>query len=468
MSISTFTGIETALRGLLAQQQALNLTGHNISNASTAGYTRQTTSLTTSLPLQVGPGLLLGTGVNVAAYQRIRDSFLDVQLRAQTMLQGAATATQDGLGQVEGVINEPSDNGLNTLLGKYWSAWQNVANAPEDMATRQALVEAARTLASGFNSTTSQLSTIASQTGQQAQLTLAEINAAGADLVSLNKAIFNATAAGNSPNDLLDQRDLVLDKLGSLGNVSTTDLGDGTVKVGFDGVTLVDGQTGQTLTESGGTLANGLTPPETATVGATTGKLGALIALRDTTIPGYQTKLDLIASTLIKQTNALQAGGVDVNGVTQTGGFALDGTAGSAFFSGTDAATIAVATTAVGVAAASVTGKPGDNSNALRIAALANDKTLSPLAGATINGAYSQLVTTIGSDSSDANRSVSNSAVLVDALKSRRESVSGVSLDEEMTNLIRFQQGYQAAARALNTMDDALSLLITRTGRVGL
>src|SRR4051812_8545412 len=152
MSISTFTGIETALRGLLAQQQALNLTGHNIANANTQGYTRQTTQLTTSQPLQVGPGLLLGTGVNVQTYQRIRDSFLDVQLRAQTMLQGAATATQDGLGQVEGVLNEPSDTGLNTLLGQYWSAWQNVANNPDNMATRQGLVEAATTLAGGFNS----------------------------------------------------------------------------------------------------------------------------------------------------------------------------------------------------------------------------------------------------------------------------------------------------------------------------
>jgi flagellar hook-associated protein 1 FlgK len=468
VSISTFAGIETALRGLLAQQQALNLTGHNIANANTAGYTRQTTSLSASTPLQVAPGLLLGTGVDVVSYQRIRDSYLDVQLRAQTMLQGAAEATQDGLGQVEGVLNEPSDNGLNTLLGKYWSAWQNVANSPENMATRQALVEAATSLANGFNTTSAQLTTIAGQTAQNAQLTLDEANADAADLVNLNKAIYNANAVGNTPNDLLDQRDLVIDKLGKLGSVGVTDLGDGTVKITLDGVTLVDGQVQRTLTESGGTISNDAIPPETATVGATTGKLGALIALRDTTIPAYQAKLDTIASTLITQTNALQAGGADANGVVQTGGFGLDGSSGVAFFGGTNAATIAVAVTAEKVAAASVAGKPGDNTNALRIAAMATDKTLAPLAGATIGGAYSQLVTTIGSDSAGASRAASNAKVLVDTLTSRRESVSGVSLDEEMTNLIRFQQGYQAAARALTSMDDALSLLITRTGRAGL
>jgi flagellar hook-associated protein 1 FlgK len=468
MTISTFAGIETALRGLLAQQQALNVTGHNISNASTAGYTRQTTQLQASNALQVAPGMLLGTGVDVVSYQRIRDQFLDVQLRAQTMLQGASTATQQGLGQVEGVFNEPSDTGLNSLLGQYWAAWQNVANSPEDVATRQALVESATSLATGFNSVSSQLSTIAAQTATNAQLTLDELNADGADLVSLNTAIFNATAIGNTPNDLLDQRDLVLDKLSQIGNVGVTDLGDGTIKVTIDGVTLVNGKTGQSNTESGGEIQNGLATPETATPGATTGKLGALIALRDTTIPGYKSQLDTIASTLITQTNALQAGGTDVNGVTQTGGFDLAGVAGINFFTGTNAATIAVNVTAAQVAAASATGKPGDNTNALRIAAMANDPTLAPLGGTTIGGAYAQLVTAVGSDSQTATRSASNAKVLVDALTSRRESVSGVSLDEEMTNLIRFQQGYQAAARVMNAMDDAISLLITRTGRAGL
>jgi flagellar hook-associated protein 1 FlgK len=468
MSISTFTGIETALRGLLAQQQALNVTGHNISNASTTGYTRQSTQLQASNALQVAPGMLLGTGVDVVSYQRIRDQFLDVQLRAQTMLQGASDASEDGLSQVEGVFNEPSDTGLNSLLGQYWGAWQNVANSPENVATRQALVEAATSLATGFNSVSSQLTTIAAQTATNTQLTVDEVNADTANLVALNTAIFNATATGNTPNDLLDQRDVVLDKLSQLGNVGMTDLGDGTLKVTFDGVTLVDGKVGYTLTESSGTIQNDMATPETATPGATTGKLGALIALRDTTIPGYRTQLDLIASTLITQTNALHAGGVDVNGVTQTGGFDLAGNPGVAFFSGTSASTIAVAVDASKVAAATVTGKPGDNANALRMAALATDPTLSPLGGTTVNGAYAQLVTAVGSDSQSASRSASNAKVLVDALTSRRESVSGVSLDEEMTNLIRFQQGYQAAARALTAMDDALSLLITRTGRSGL
>jgi flagellar hook-associated protein 1 FlgK len=468
VSISTFAGIETALRGLLAQQQALDLAGHNIANANTPGYTRQTANLATSLPLQVAPGMLLGTGVNVASYQRIRDGFLDVQLRAQTMLQGAAEAKQSGLGQVESVLNEPSDTGISSLLGKYWAAWQNVANAPENVASRQALVEAASSLATGLNSASAQLATISSQTGQEVQLTLDEVNGASQDLASLNKAIFDAHAMGNTPNDLLDQRDLVLDKLGKLGAVSSTDNGDGTIKVMFSGVTLVDGTTAHVLSESGGAIANDMATPETAALGATTGELGALVALRDVTLPGYKSQLDTLAATLITQTNALQAGGVDASGVTQTGGFGLDGSSGVAFFGGTNAATITVTVTAAKIAAASVAGAPGNNANALRIAGIATDKTLTPLGGATIDDAYSKLVTTIGADSANAKRGVENANALVDSLTNRRDSISGVSLDEEMTNLIKFQQGYQAAARALTTLDDVLQLLITRTGRVGL
>lgn len=457
MSISTFTGLETALRGLMAQQQALDVTGQNITNASTPGYTRQTVSLATTPELQIGPGLLLGTGVTVTGYQRVRDTFLDTQLRAQTMLQGSAQASQDGLGEIEGVINEPSSSGLNSLLGAYWSAWQNVANSPQDMATRQSLVQAATSLADGFNSIASQLSTIQQQTGQDVQLTVQQVNSDGQTLQSLNAAIASATGVGNTPNSLLDQRDSVIDDLANLGNVSTTSNPDGTVTVTFDGVTLADQTGAYTLSEAAGTISNNMAAPQSAAVSANAGKLGGLIALRDTTIPGYQTSLDDIANALITQTNA-----ASVNG------YGLDGVNARNFFGGTDASTISVVATPTTVAAsASATTIPGDNTNALAIADLQNTG-VGALGGATVNGAYAQLVTTIGSDSQAAQQSASNASVLVDSLQNRRDSISSVSLDDEMTNLVKYQQGYQAAARALSAMDDALNLLINRTGRVGL
>src|SRR5580765_5976491 len=163
MSVSTFMGIQTALRGLLAQQRALDLTGHNIANVGTDGYSRQQVVLTAS-PSFMEPGVgALGTGVDVADYRRMRDAMVDVQLRAETMKKGYAEASQQGLSQIEAAVGEPSDSGISSLLGRYWSSWQDLANNPESMAARQALVQTASSLIDGLNTLASQLATISSQ-----------------------------------------------------------------------------------------------------------------------------------------------------------------------------------------------------------------------------------------------------------------------------------------------------------------
>jgi len=450
MPVSTFMGLETTLRGILAQQLALDVTGHNIANANTVGYSRQRASLVATDPYTV-PGVTrppqagqLGTGVDVDQYERVRDAFIDIQLRAQTMLNGANQATQDGLQQVEQAFNEPSDSGLNSLLAKYWSAWQDVSNSPENLATRQALAAAASSLAGGFNQVSQQLSTLQSQTATNVTYTINDVNSIGTQIAALNDAIAKSTVTGDHPNDLLDQRDLLIDKLSELGNVALANGANGAVDVSIGGAALVTGATSATLAEA-------------SLTSLTSGKLSALVRLRDTTIPGYQTQLNTIASTLISQTNTAHAAGFD-----------LSGTAGGTFFTGTDAATIGVNSALVtnpALIAASGNGQPGNAAAALAINTL---RGTAVIGSATIDQAYSQLVTRIGSDSQEAQRSLDTSSLLASTLQSKRDSVSGVSLDEEMTNLVRFQRGYQASARALSAMDDMLDTLITRTGRVGL
>jgi|tagenome__1003787_1003787.scaffolds.fasta_scaffold20985825_5 flagellar hook-associated protein 1 FlgK len=450
MSVSTFMGLETTLRGILAQQMALDVTGHNIANANTVGYSRQRAVLTptdpytvpgTSRPPQAGQ---LGTGVDVTAYERLRDSFIDIQLRAQTMRQGAAEASADGLGQVELAFNEPSDNGLNALLSRYWSAWQDVSNAPENLATRQSLAQAASSLASGFNQVASQLGTVLSQTGQNVTYTLDEVNSLGTRVAALNDAIAKSSVTGDRPNDLFDERDVLIDRLAELGNVSVTGTTLGQVDVTIGGAALVTGNASATLAESNLTSL-------------TSGKLSGLITLRDTTIPGYQSRLDALAGALVTATNTQHAAGYD-----------LSGTAGGAFFGGTTAATISVSAAIMAnpaLVAASGNGQPGNAANALTLAGI-RDQAL--IGSATINTAYSQLVTQVGSDTQEAKRTLDTAKLLAGSLEDKRQSVSGVSLDEEMTNLLRFQRGYQASARALSAMDEMLDGLINRTGKVGL
>src|SRR3954464_15093762 len=156
MSISTFTGIQTSLRGLLAQQRALDVTSHNIANASTVGYTRQEATLAASTPLQVttsggATAGSLGTGVDVQSYRRVRDQFLDLQYRAQSMTLGDQTARSDALSQTELSFDEPGDNGIASALNQFWSAWGDVSNGPEGAAARQSLVDNARGLSSQIN-----------------------------------------------------------------------------------------------------------------------------------------------------------------------------------------------------------------------------------------------------------------------------------------------------------------------------
>ena len=191
----------------------------------------------------------------------------------------------------------------------------------------------------------------------------------------------------------------------------------------------------------------------------TSGKLSGLIGLRDTTIPGYQASLDAIAGTLITETNNAHLNGFD-----------LAGNAGGVFFNGTDAASIAVNPALLltpALIAASGNGQPGNAGNALTMADM-QAAAQAGLGGATINTAYSQLVTQLGSDVRDATQTTDNATILARSLDDKRQSVSGVSLDEEMTNLVKFQRGYQASSRALSAMDEMIDQLINRTGKVGL
>jgi flagellar hook-associated protein 1 FlgK len=435
--ISTFMGLHTSLRGLLAEQRALDVTSHNVANANTQGYSRQEAQLQASDALALPLGDRLGTGVDVTAYKRIRDSFLDLQYRAQSMQVGAGTARAGALDQAELRLAEPGDNGIAARLNSFWSSWSDLANAPDSGAAKQALIEDTRTLASSVNALDAGLQTVSTQAADELAAltgTGGELQQIGRELAGLNGAIRDTERVGGQPNDLLDRRDLLLDRLSSLAQVSVADDGAGSIRVtlGGAGSPLVDGST---LTWP---------PPAMTSPG---GKLGALMDLSSPTgtIASYRSDLATFAQTLTTQVNAVYnpAAGVD--------------------FLNYDAGTATLALNPV-VTAANVragSGAAGDNSAALA---------LSELRGVSggADDLYSRLVTRIGTEVADARRGTLNATALSESIEDRRQSTAGVSLDEEMTNLIRFQRGYQAAARAMSATDTMLDTLINRTGRVGL
>jgi flagellar hook-associated protein 1 len=429
MAISSFMGLETSLRGLLAQQRALDVTTHNIANADRPGYTRQEAVMAAADAINVtGPGGVaqLGQGVDVSAYRRMRDGFADLQFRAANMTYGDGSTRASMLGQVDDAFGEPSDTGLNAALSKFFDSWDALASNPESSAARQVVVSTATNLASTFSALDGRLAAIgANAAAEYSDLTApgGAVMTAAAELQRLNVSIRDAVQGGGSPNDLLDRRDEILDGLSLLGQVSVTNQGNGMISVQF-------GDAASELVDA----SNAVNAPVGMT--APGGKLGALLGVQSS-IAGYRTSLDAVASQLATAVNSAQ---------------------GASFFSGSTAAGLSVAVTAAGVQT-TATGAPGSSELARAVAALR---------GGASSAGYADLVQVMGADASTAERAGQTGKALLDSADGRRQSTNGVSLDEEMTNMVRFQRGYQAASRMMSTMDEMLDTLINRTGRVGL
>lgn len=442
-TISTFLGLQTALRGLLAHQRALDVTSHNVTNANTAGYTRQEAVLGASLPLELMPvqtqtfgGAQLGTGVEVHEYRRLRDAFLDLQARASATSLGYAEARSTRLGQVEEALAEPSDNGINAGLAAFFDAWAKLANNPESTAARQAVLSQAAALAQTVRDLDARLAQIASDAqGELAQLAGAggEVDRIAREIAQLNVAIARAVQLREQPNDLADRRDALIDRLAQLGRVQVQDdpARPGSVTISF-------GDAPSPLV-----TYDSVTWPQTLT--APDGRVGGLLAVASSggTIDQYRAQLATFARNLADAVNTLH---------------------GTTFFSytpGNEAATLAVAIASPSAVRAGSSGAAGANDVALAIAALRTQP------GGPAEE-YGRLVDRIANDARSAQNDVTRNSAIADAAEQRRQSVHGVSLDEEMAALIRFQRGYQASARALTTLDETLEVLINRTGRVGL
>ncbi|MGH2949149.1 MAG: flagellar hook-associated protein FlgK [Solirubrobacteraceae bacterium] len=452
MPISSFYGLQTSLRGLLAQQRLLDTTGHNIANASTAGYSRQEATLVASPALQIpaggiagGAGAHLGSGVDVQTFRRIRDQFADLQFRAQNTNLGDWAARAKTLDQAELALAEPGENGINEQLAQFWDAWADVANAPQDPAAKQALVEQSAALADAFGIVRGQIDLARTQAyAEYADLARpagGEIAQIAQEVAELNDTIRRFITAGDVPNDLMDRRDMLLDQLSGFGQVSVEALADGTLNVSF-----VD-------TAAAGTtypIVAGVTPawagPPAADAWSPSGRLGGLLEVSKPggTLDGYLTALDGVATSLHDVVNAAY---------------------GAAFFEigpgpAAGSLRVAAALEADPRLVDAGTGGPGSNDVALAVSQLRDH--------ASVDQAYRAFVAQVGSEVREAVRQAGNAQVLTNAVENRRQSVSGVSLDEEMSNLVRFQRAYQASSRAMSTMDEMLDVLINRTGRVGL
>ena len=311
--MSDFAGLQIALTSLYAQRRGLEVTGHNIANANTEGYSRQRVDLVNiGAPLKpafwsryVGDG----GGVQVDDVIRFRDQFLEVRAALEHGAQGELTQAKAVLDRLETLFAEPGDVGLQNQFTEFWAGWDDVANNPSDNASRQQLLERANTIAVGFNEAAAAISQLRLDTITELRTVVDEINTSSATLAQLNEAIKNATIAGLSANDLMDQRDLLANHVAELTGATIRNTDYGQIDIALAGTQLVTGNRAQALSldTSGSPVVIRWVKdnfPATVTTGTAGGKLDAI----NTTLPGYLVDLDTIALQLRDDVNALHAG----------------------------------------------------------------------------------------------------------------------------------------------------------------
>lgn len=469
---STFSGIETTLRGLRTQQRAVDVINHNIANANTPGFSRQAAIITTTPPYTVparnmaGTPGQMGTGSTVEAIQRMRAGFLDIQYRDQAQHLGDATARSRVYAAVEAIFNEPYETGFNGTLEQFWQAWHSVTQHPSDSAVRVTLLESATALADGLNSIRQQLQTERRAVANELRMQAGQINELAQRIAGLNAEISKVLGSGQQPNDLMDQRDLLLDQLRELTNASVVPVPGGAVNVYIGGRPLVDRVHASAIDATQDPISGDMTltwQDDGSPVAVTSGTLNGLLHMHNVALPRIIGDIEAILDTLVAEVNAQHQLGYGLNDPAGP-------PPGRDFFEVLPNGDIRVSAALIAdpslVAVSAIAGTPGNADIALAIAAIRDKLTLGA-GSASIGDFYQTLVARVGSEARQAINDERYQESLARMIDRRRQEVSSVSLDEEAANLVKFQHAYQAAARAMTVVDEMLDLLINRTGVVG-
>jgi flagellar hook-associated protein 1 FlgK len=538
----SFFGLNIALSGLYTAQRNLNTVSHNISNATTPGYSRQQTVQRASNPLTSYDGTgMVGTGSEVTSVKRIRDEYLDFKYWSENIANGEWSKKSELLSEIETTFSEPSDSGFATIMDDFFDAFQELSKDPSSSAVRALVREKGVTLAKYFNNTATSFEKLQDDINDQVKINVDQINSLASQIQQLNKQIYNFELTGDTANDLRDSRTLLVDKLSKLVNVQATEVSYGKLPNGKDDIHFV-------VTIGGKTLVDHYSRSELEVVQRDTklnaedtanlydvrwkdgnklnlkgGELKGLIDVRDgkdgavgtdgttTTpiykgIPYYQSKLNEFVRTFAMAFNegyATNSSGTLVDGVGHADGYGLDedktgpGTASSGirFFtmygdgntavSSTELIDGATGMTNISAMYQKITAKnftvssdvmndtdtiatssiSGENGNIDILTELAKIRTNGSLfyEGAPEDFMKS-LVAALGIDAQQANSFKESQDAIIQQIDNRRSSVSGVEINEEMSNMVRFQQAYNAAAQMINTMAEIYDTLINVVG----
>lgn len=520
---STFMGLETSKRGMFTQQSALYTVGHNISNANTLGYSRQRVNMqaTAGFP---GVGLnaptmpgFLGTGVEAGSIQRIRDSFVDKQFRQESNKLGYWESRSKAIAQMEDVLNEPTQFGLAKTLNEFWQSLHDLAGNPENSGARAVVVERGIAVADSFNYMHNSLTDIKNNLGTEIGVSTINVNSIIQQIADLNRQISDVEPNGYMPNDLYDARDVLLDELSTYFPIETEKIESGgralkiaegslkvTIKMKDGGdITIIDGKEFAQLRTTGSTDDEGVMPEgtfdsfylvrvnadKTETLlnrnmiddaGAVPvghahfydqGKMKSLINSYGTPdgkglYPEMLDKLDLMAKEFAEEFNGIYAAGFPKEGNNAPNWFFIREDITANF----SASNLIVNNLLIDdpnlLRSSNALDEEGNGKNAQALADLFSDP-MSGLNNSTVQSYFQSMIGQLGVDGMQANRLTFNTETLKNAVEHRRASISSVSLDEEMTDMIKFQQSYNASARMITVVDETLDKIINGMGHVG-
>jgi flagellar hook-associated protein 1 FlgK len=432
-----------AEQALQANQGALDVTTNNIANASTPGYSREVADLTEYAPQEEG-GISYGTGVELQQIQSIRDQVLSLQIAQETAQQNSAQTQSNALQQVQGQFSS-STVGIGADLSTFFSSLGQLSTSPDSIPDRQAVLNAAQNVASDFNEAAANLNSVSSGLNQSVSQSVSQINNLTQQIAQLNGQVAVLQKEGKDPGVVEDQENQAINQLSQLTNVSETQSPDGLTITTGNGTPLVVGSQSfalQTGTNSSGNVTV-MSQGQDVTSTISGGSLGGAIQVRDTDIPSTLTQLNNLASQFATSINSAQSSGYDLNGNKGQAIFSVIPGNGAA-------ASLSVSMSDPSLIAASSDGTQGSNGNVANLLAV---QTNSLPGGASPGDTYANLVSQVGNLTSQAEANATAGTSTLNQLNDQLGAISGVSIDEETTNLMSYQRAYEAAARVVTTVD---------------
>lgn len=445
--------LETARRALMTQRLAMNVTSHNIANVNTLGYTRQRADATATNPLKRKAGLI-GTGVAIDHIGRLRNQFIDQQLHSNNQLNGDLTAQHQYISQIEALINEPSDVGISNELSKFFDSFNELSKNPDNAGIRNLVLHQSQNLTSSFKRLDQGLRQLMNNTDVDIENKLSRINQLAKEISELDLQITSQQVGNISPNDAKDKRDLKIEELSTLVSIKVSEDSRGSVMVSVGGLVIASRAGAIELrAERTGNNLNIVSSLTGNPVNISGGELGGVLKSRLTVIPDYLYKLDQLASNLINRVNTIHSSGFGLGNPPSTG---------INFFAGSGSSDIDInplIQNNLNYIAVSADGSPGDNSIALAIIGIDNERILNG-GTTTLKQFYASFVSGLGMQINNVQNGIRMGDLISSQLENQRQSVSGVSIDEEMTNMIKYQRSFDAAAKVVNSVNELYQTIL--------